>query len=109
MKTIRALLVSLACLVFAGCASFPIGAASTRIEIKTPDRSASIVLPKNLRAVDPKLTFDPATGAFTFAAKSLSSDASTVIDSAAVAQAQAIGELSQTVRTLLPLALPLKP
>jgi len=95
---IRVLLLLATAALLGGCA---IPNASTRVEFRTNDgRRASIVIPKNLKSESLDFEFNPVTGAVSLKTKKLSTDASTVIESAGDAQANAIGELSATVRDL---------
>lgn len=102
--------VIISALFFSGCASRSLKEASTSFKVSNAmGKSIELTLPKNLDATELKVTVDPTTGQYSLEAKTLKADASTVIESASAAQADAISKLTDTVRTLVPLALPLKP
>lgn len=114
MKSARCLLrlfafaVLLASPLLTGCNFIP--AASTKIRVPLANgQSAELVLPKNVHADSLDIVIDPKTGEYRLKAKTLRTDASGVIDSAATAQAQALGSLAETVRALVPLAPGVKP
>jgi hypothetical protein len=112
MKTnIRPLLVGLlalsASLLAPGCSSKPADTA-TRLSVSNPmGKSVEVVLPKNFKATDLDLSVDPSTGTYHLKATKLDADASTVLEAAGAAQAQALAQLSGTISQILPLLTPL--
>lgn len=107
MKT-AVLLLALA-LLASGCNLAPktTEAASTKLSTGTPmGRTSSLELPKNLKAEDLHVEYNPQAGTFVFKAKKLETDASTVIDSAGAVQAQAVSTLAETLSTIVPLIVP---
>lgn len=100
--TVLCLLSSVLC--FTGCISQPIEAASTRLKVtNVTGKSVEITLPKNLDATKLKLTINPTSGEYELSADKIVTDASTVIDSAAAAQAQAMASLGNAISSLVPL------
>jgi hypothetical protein len=111
MKTrpIRFLVAALICclsvsctFLTTGCVGAPIEAASTKLKAGNA-LTGSVVefeLPKNLDAKKLNVTIDPATKKFQLSADELKTDASTVIESAGVAQAQALASMSGTLNNL---------
>lgn len=104
MKTIiaSALLLAVA-LVASGCNLAPrtTEAASTKLSVANPmGRSGSVELPKNLKAEDLEVQYNPQTGVFVFKAKKIETDASTVIESAGAVQAESMGKLADTINGL---------
>lgn len=90
-------------LLLSGCASSMIGAASTRIELEDPadGKSLRVALPKNISADEITLTIPTSSGkTASFKATNFASDASTVIDRASVAQAQALGKLAEAINSI---------
>lgn len=105
MKT-RPHILALACLsgalLFTGCASRTIEASSTKLKASNPLTGSAIefALPKNLDAENLVVTIDPATKKFELRADKLKSDASTVIETAGIAQAQALASMSGAMNNL---------
>lgn len=85
-----------------GCVAAPIEAASTKLKASNPLTGSSVEfeLPKNLDADTLEVTIDPATKTFKLSAAKIKTDASTVIESAGVAQAQALASMSGTLNNL---------
>lgn len=113
MKTIRQILTTALCacaMILMGCASRTIEQASTSLKFSNGmGKSFEVTLPKNLDATKLAVTVNPETKEFSLKADQLKSDASTVIESAAAAQAEAIGKLADTLKTIVPLVTPAKP
>ena len=110
MKTIRLLLAAVlaaSALILMGCASHSIEQASTSLKFSNGmGKSFEVTLPKNLDATKLAVTVNPETKEFSLKADQIKSDASTVIESAATAQAEAIGKLADTLKSVVPLVLP---
>lgn len=70
------------------------------------DRQQPRRVPKNVEAEDLDIEINPETGTYRLKAKRLSTDASTVIDRAGAVQAQALGQMAETIRAVLPFILP---
>jgi hypothetical protein len=88
-------------LLFTGCASRTISAASTRLEVATlGGRSVVVSLPKEVEAEGLVVEVNPATGAYTLRADRLVTKSEAVIDAAGSAQAAAITALAGAVQTL---------
>lgn len=109
MKTIRLILAAALCacaLLVTGCFTKP-DFAATKLKVTNPlGKSIEITLPKDLDATELDVSADPATGTYHLKAKTLKTDASTVIESAATAQADAIGKLADTLKIIVPLVSP---
>lgn len=110
MKTIRTIIacaVLLLGLFAVGCASKNIEAGSSRLSVTNPmGKSLDVVLPKNLDAVNLQIVVNPKTGEYMLSADKFTTDASTVIETAASKQADTIGKLADTLREVVPLAAP---
>lgn len=103
-RSIVLIACTLCALLTTGCIARPIEAASTRLKVQNvTGKSVEITLPKNLDATGLVVTANPATGVYELRAQKMVTDASTVIDSAAAAQAQALASLSSTLNALVPL------
>lgn len=103
MKTILAILLLAVAALASGCNLAPrtTEAASTKIAMTNPlGRSGSIELPKNLKAEDLHIEYDPITGVFLFKARVMEADASTVIESAGAVQAEAMRDMATTINAL---------
>lgn len=107
MKTLLTLILIAVALVASGCASKTIEAASTKLSVGSPmGRNGSLELPKNLKAEEIAVDYDPETKAFSFRAKNIETDSASVIERAGAVQAEAVGKLADTVSTLVPLIAP---
>lgn len=111
-KLFRALVGLCALCVIAfgsGCttAARTIDAATTKIEIQQgKDKGFAVAFPKELQATKLDLSIDPKTGTIKLTADQLKSSSTGIIESAGVAQAQAMAAMSQTLNTALSALMP---
>ena len=85
-----------------------IDAATTKIEIRQgKNKGFAVAFPKELQATKLDLRIDPQSGEIKLTADQLKSSSTGIIESAGVAQAQAMAALSQTLNTALSALLPM--
>jgi hypothetical protein len=101
-------IASVAVLFGAGCASRTIEAASTKLEIRQGKyKGVSFTFPKELDSKKFEFSIDPKTDVITLKADTITTSSQGVIDRAGAAQAQAMGDMSKAVSTLVTTVAPM--
>ena len=105
MKKTRVLITAALCaFAFAsmGCASTVIGAAASKYRVQTSDgKTVDVTLPKEIQADGFDFLLNPHTGEVHLKARSLTTSSQRLVDSAAIAQAQSIGKLTEALAVVL--------
>lgn len=110
LNSVSLIACALVALYATGCttAAGTIDAATTKVEIRTgKNKGYAIAFPKELQTTGFHMLINPKTGEIKLDADQLKSSSTGIIESAGVAQAQAMAAMSQTLNTALSALIPM--